>query len=368
MERRTSDVALLGLSALLLASCGVARAQTPDPPPPSGAAAAKAAGVADGPGKAAGQLVEQLERHPAKPSTAANRAGGLFLLNLATRRVTMIADEPDPGDSYCGSPAWSNDGRRILFDAMKSDQAGRAHLKVLEVIEGRLTMTDLGIGNCPTFSPDDRRIAFLYNPGPPVGVWVMHADGSERRPLGSYGRPRWSLDGHQMMITGFSIPYRVTIMDVDPEKSGQLVIPGNQIFSVPSWVADRTLIVVIGSNDTIALIDTSTPSEARVKEVLWKKGKGLDVTLSYPGYSPATQEYVFVGEGPKGMALYAFRKGQPDPPRRLKPEGFDKLLRDPTFSPDGRFLIFTSDRCAPQQREAAPPPKAGPRVESRRTP
>jgi Tol biopolymer transport system component len=196
----------------------------------------------------------------------------------------------------------------------------------------------------------------------------MHADGSERRPLGSYGRPRWSLDGHQMMITGFSLPYRVTIMDVDPEKSGRLEIPDNPILSVPSWMADRTLIAVIGSNDTIALIDTSRPSEARVKEVLWKKGKGLDVTPSYPAYSPATHEYVFVGEGPKGMALYAFRKGQPDPPRRLEPEGFDKLLRDPTFSPDGRFLIFTSDRRVPRGREAAPPAKALPREESRKTP
>ena len=144
--------------------------------------------------------------------------------------------------------------------------------------------------------------------------------------------------------------------------------PRQPIFSVPSWVADRTLIAVIGSNDTIALIDTSTPSEARVKEVLWKKGKGLDVTPSYPAYSPATREYVFVGEGPKGMALYAFRKGQPDPPRRLEPEGFDKLLRDPTFSPDGRYLIFTSDRRAPRGREAAPPPRAVPREESRKTP
>ncbi len=368
MDRRIGGVPWWGLSAVLLAALGMARAQAPDPPRASGAAGAKAADVADGRGKAAARLVEQLERHPSKPSKAADRSGGLFLLNLATGRATLIADEPDPGIAYCGSPAWSNDGRSILFDAMKADDAGRAHLKVLEVIEGRLTMTDLGIGNCPTFSPDDGRIAFLYNPGPPVGVWVMHADGSERRPLGSYGRPRWSLDGHQMMITGFSLPYRVTIMDVDPEKSGRLEISDNQIFSVPSWVADRTLIAVIGSNDTIALIDTSTPSEARVKEVLWKKGKGLDVTPSYPAYSPASREYVFVGEGPKGMALYAFRKGQPDPPRRLELEGFDKLLRDPTFSPDGRYLIFTSDRRVPRGREAAPSPKVVPREESRKTP
>ena len=77
MERKTSGVALWGLSAVLLAACGMARAQAPDPPRPSVAAGAKAADVADGPGKAAGQLVEQLERHPARPSTAADRVRGI---------------------------------------------------------------------------------------------------------------------------------------------------------------------------------------------------------------------------------------------------------------------------------------------------
>ncbi len=221
MERRTSDVALWGLSALLLAACGVAKAQRQIRTGPLARRLRRPRASPTAPARRPVNSSSNSSGIPPNRSTAADRSGGLFLLDIATGRVTLIADEPDPGDSYCGSPAWSNDGRRILFDAMKADDAGRAHLKVLEVGEGRLTMTDLGIGNCPTFSPDDRRIAFLYNPAPNRGVWVMHADGSERQPLGSYGRPRWSLDGHQMMITGFSIPYRVTIMDVDPEKSGR---------------------------------------------------------------------------------------------------------------------------------------------------
>ncbi len=40
--------------------------------------------------------------------------------------------------------------------------------------------------------------------------------------------------------------------------------------------------------------------------------------------------------------MYSFRKGQTEPPRRLEPDGFDKMLRDPTFSPDGKYLLFTS--------------------------
>jgi Tol biopolymer transport system component len=343
----------------LLTACATARAQAPDPPEPSGSPAAKApAGAAAG--KAAARLVELLERHPASPSTAANHVAGLFLLDIAKGRATLIADEPDPGVGYCGCPDWSGDGGRILFDAMNADHAAQSHIKMISIIDGRPVTTDLGGGNCPTFSPEGRRIAFLNNIGPPAGVWLMLADGSQRESLGAYGRPRWSPDGRQMMITSFSSPCNVTIMDADPQKSGPLRIADSQIFSVPTWVADRTLVAVIGDNDTIALIDTTEPAEGKVKEVLWKKSKALDVTPAYPSNSPATREYVFVGEGPDGMALYSFRRGQKEPPRRLEPRGYDKMLRDPTFSPDGRYLVFTSDRPAPRPAGAGPganPPK-----------
>lgn len=159
------------------------------------------------------------------------------------------------------------------------------------------------------------------------------------------------------MITPFSSPCDVTIMDADPQKSGPLRIPDSQIFSVPRWAAEKTLLAVIGNNDTIALIDTTEPAEGRVKEVLWKKGTELDVTPEYPSYSPATREFVFVGSGPEGMALYTFRRGQKGSPRRLEPRHHDKMLRDPTFSPGGRYLVFTSDR------SARPPEAAGPGAE-----
>ena len=364
MARKTIGRDIAGLATVLVA-CMTAQAQAPVPPRPDGEAVSKSPISADGPARAVSQLVEQLERHPARPSTVRDRTGGLFLLDIAKGRATPIADEPDPGVAYCGSPAWSSDGRRILFDAMTADQVALSHIKMIEVVEGRLTVKDLGIGNCPTFSPDDRRIAFLFNPGPQAGVWVMLPDGSQRETLGSYGRPRWSPYGYQMMMTSFSSPCSVTIMDANPEKSGRLQVPGTRIYSVPTWADDRTLVAVIGSEDTIALIDTSIPAAGRIKEVLWKKGKGFDVTPAYPSYSPSRREYVFVGEGPKGMAMYSFRKGQTEPPRRLEPDRFDKLLRDPTFSPDGRYLLFTSDRRLATRSRAPPGPSL---VELRRRP
>ena len=38
-------------------------------------------------------------------------------MDVTNGEVTLIADQPAPGLTQCGSPVWSHDGRRILFDA-----------------------------------------------------------------------------------------------------------------------------------------------------------------------------------------------------------------------------------------------------------
>lgn len=356
MERTFWRGLILTLSAAV-AGGPSAMAQAP------GSTGASSSAVIPAAGKQAGRLAEALEQNPASPSKARNHVAGLFLLDIASGRATLIADEPDPGVGYCGCPDWSSDGSRILFDAMNADKVAESHIKMLEIAGGKPVTKDLGIGNCPTFAPDNRRIAFLNNIGPPSGVWLMQADGSGRKSLGSYGRPRWSPDGRQMMMTSFSSPCNVTIMDADPAKSGRLRIPDSRIYSVPTWASDRTLVAVVGNNDTIALIDTTDPAEGKIKEILWRRGKALDVVPTYPSYCPATGEYAFVGEGPQGMALYAFRRGEKEPPRRLEPKGYDKMLRDPAFSPDGKYIVFTSDR--PAHRPPASGPASGTKTPGR---
>ena len=131
-----------------------------------------------GPAEAVRRLVEQLDRHPVRPKPAPLRFG-LHLMDLNSGEVTLIADQPAPGLTYCGTPAWSHDGRCIVYDATPGNQWTVSRLKSIELVEGRLTVTDLGTGNCPTFSAADDRIAFLSNAeGVPNGIWLMNADGS----------------------------------------------------------------------------------------------------------------------------------------------------------------------------------------------
>src|SRR6266436_4183397 len=106
---------LAGMSTLLI-TFGLIQAQEPKAAAPPKANAASPKAGEEPPGKAVDRLVEQLRRYPARPSTATGQVG-LFLIDAEGGEATLIANEPDPWLTRCGSPAWSHDGRRILFDA-----------------------------------------------------------------------------------------------------------------------------------------------------------------------------------------------------------------------------------------------------------
>ena len=123
---------------------------------------------------AVSQLALHLQQHPAQPSKAADRLAGLYMIEVATGQVTLIADGPEAGTTFCGSAAWSPDGKRIYFDAMRPDEVQRAHLKAIELVLAKLAIKDLGVGNCPSPSPDGERIAFLLNYGGVPGAQGGH--------------------------------------------------------------------------------------------------------------------------------------------------------------------------------------------------
>lgn len=303
-----------------------------------------------GPAQAVARLVEQIKRNPPARAKAGPMRNQLYLADVETGAVTLVADEPDAGLSHCGSPWWSSDGTRILFDATPGNEWNRTRIKALEAGATRPRLTDLGPGNCPSLAPDGKRIAFLLNPDAVAdaesGVWVMKSDNTGRRRLDGYGRPWWSPDGRQLLVCSFSTPCELSVMDPETGDDRPVQVNGHQIYSVPRWASDRTIVASLGANfgDTIALIDVTDPDQGKVTEVLWKKGGDPDVNPTYPVYSPASGRCVFVDAGPRGMALYRVTRGRSGPPHRLEPPGHDKFLSDLAFSPDGRYVLFCADR------------------------
>ena len=139
-------------------------------------------------------------------------------------------------------------------------------------------------------------------------------------------------------------------------------IPGQRIFSVPSWAGDETIVAVLGSDgstersgDTLALVDLSNTDQPRVKQVLWKKGAGLNVDPLDPVYCRATKICAFAGSDAHGMAIYTLRAGKAGLPKRIERTGYDRTIRDLTFSPDGRYVLFYRNRTDRTRQEVEPP-------------
>lgn len=86
-----------------------------------------------------------------------------------------------------------------------------------------------------TWSPDERRIAFLRNYGHGV-VHVMNADGSDLRDLRAMTvpdqAPSWSPDGRQLAFTGNLSRFEVHVINADGTKRRNLTPKGGQW---PKW-------------------------------------------------------------------------------------------------------------------------------------
>lgn len=92
-----------------------------------------------------------------------------------------------------GSPAFSNDGKRIAMDAWQShlgETFNNAHIISINAEDGT-DLFDAGAGLMPSWSKDGKQFAFSKG-----GVWRMDVDGENREQIDARGwGAQWSPDG-----------------------------------------------------------------------------------------------------------------------------------------------------------------------------
>jgi dipeptidyl aminopeptidase/acylaminoacyl peptidase len=206
----------------------------------------------------------------------------IFTVHVATKQIRQLTK----GNSDEHSIDWSPDGKEILYvtnPEPNQDEFFNYDVFALKVADNsvrRITATEF-MEYGPLWSPDGKRILFRgtrrgltdrETTMEDTHVWVMNADGSERREIGAVidnrqGSPRWAADGNSVYFTvqerGSNYLVRLPIPEGKPAEAGKPEYIVKELGSVGSFS--------VGKDGTVAY---SFASPRDLNELYLKTGGG----------------------------------------------------------------------------------------------
>ncbi len=192
--------------------------------------------------------------------------GSLQLLFLAGGSTVTI---PSTRNGLNYASAFSPDGRTLAYT-----RSGEGGTDIFRVDVGdmcclqRLTVGRYADNLSPTYSPDGRRIAFVSTRAGPPQIYVMSADGTDQELLASFDfgatgssfAPEWSPDGAQVAFhRAIEGRFQVFVLDLASRRVRQLTSAGRN--EDPTWAPDGRHVAFVSTRSgrrQLWIVDTET--------------------------------------------------------------------------------------------------------------
>ncbi len=283
----------------------------------------------------------------------------LYTINRDGTDVELLVAAP--GMISTATPEWSHDGKMIACDAVPTVDAVTESRVFVYAVDGpfRGTAKELGYGNVPSWSPDDRRIAFMLNDTNPVnaqgGIWIMNADGSDRKWLCKGWYPRWSPDGKEICFHDHT---RQRLGFFNVATGEERTILGDDIaveFGGATWSPDGKRVVLIGNVEgRQQLLTINADGDRDSIKVLYRENDPNGRLVGPPSWSPDGKQIILAVQdadqfgGPSrmwvGTHLYSLSAEVPSAPALLEREKAGVINRGMMWSPDSRKIVFSGER------------------------
>jgi len=284
------------------------------------------------------------------------RAGGYDIWVVAPDGSGQRTLTTGPFDDR--EPAWSHDGSRVAFSSDRSDApplaaiAGNYNIWILDVASGIVRQLTSSVSDdyMPTWSPDDREIAFVSTRGSEQSINAVTVATGAPRTLVTGGGPRGRLDAPSWGPGGTIVYHALG------QGSSRLEVDGRSLTSAENafpfrvgWTSANEFVytsdgkirrrTIGGSGATIdfsATLRVTRAAYARRRRDVDSRAPRRTRGIVRPVISPNGDRVAFAALGD----LYVMPVG--GTPQNLTRDAF--FDTDPAWSPDGQRLAWASDR------------------------